>query len=99
MSDKVEAQEALKTSARDNLKLIAMITELRKENQKLVERLVYAEQRYEKANARRALLFEAVRANQVFHTPVALWRKLPKMEWDEYELDAIRRTNEALSTL
>lgn len=38
---------------------------------------------------------EALRANQVFHTPVALRRK-PSGQWDEFEQDAITRTRAAL---
>lgn len=37
----------------------------------------------------------ALRANQVFHTPVALRRK-PDRQWDEYEMDAIKRTKAVL---
>ena len=40
-------------------------------------------------------LHDALLANQVFHTPVALRRR--GGQWDEYELDAIKRTREALS--
>lgn len=39
---------------------------------------------------------DALRANQVFHTPIALSRKLDR-QWDEYEADAINRTKAALT--
>ncbi len=38
-------------------------------------------------------LMDAVEANLVFHTPVALSRK-PGRQWDEYEMDAINRTKQ-----
>lgn len=41
-------------------------------------------------------LVEALQANQIFHTPLALSRK-PGRKWDEYEIDAINRTRAALS--
>lgn len=40
-------------------------------------------------------MVDALRANQVFHTPVALRRR--GGQWDEYEIDAINRTREALA--
>lgn len=40
-------------------------------------------------------LRDALLANQVFHTPIALRRR--GGEWDEYEIDAINRTREALA--
>lgn len=43
-------------------------------------------------DARLALL-----ANKVFHTPVAL-RKSGQTEWNEYQIDAIRRTNDFLNS-
>lgn len=41
---------------------------------------------------------EALEANRVFYTPIALSRK-PGRAWDEYEIDAIERTKVALSQL
>lgn len=41
-------------------------------------------------------LLDALRANGVFHTPLALRRKGGK-PWDEYEIDAIRRTRDAVA--
>lgn len=40
---------------------------------------------------------DALRANQVFHTPIAL-RQNGK-EWNEYQIDAINRTREVLSKI
>ena len=43
---------------------------------------------------------DALLANQVFHTPIALRRKGGELpQWDEYEYDAIRRTRETLYAL
>ena len=39
-------------------------------------------------------LVDALQANQVFHTPIALRRR--GGQWDEYELDAIQRTKDVL---
>lgn len=50
--------------------------------------------KYVKANERIKRLEEALSANRVFHTPIALRRRGGK--WDEYELDAIRRTREEI---
>lgn len=41
-------------------------------------------------------LRDALLANQIFHTPIALRRR--GGQWDEYEMDAIRRTREALAS-
>lgn len=41
-------------------------------------------------------LLDALKSNAVFHTPIALRRKLPISEWDEYEADAISRTRAAI---
>lgn len=41
------------------------------------------------------MLTDALQANGVFHTPIALRRR--GGQWDDYELDAIRRTREALA--
>jgi hypothetical protein len=38
---------------------------------------------------------DALRANQVFHTPLA--RRRRGGEWSEYELDAIHRTRDAIA--
>ena len=40
-------------------------------------------------------LVDALRANGVFHTPLALRRH--GKPWDEYEMDAINRTREAIA--
>lgn len=40
---------------------------------------------------------QALKANGVFHTPIALRRKRPDTEWNEYEMDAINRTKTALA--
>jgi hypothetical protein len=37
---------------------------------------------------------DALRANQVFHTPIAMRKN--GNEWDEYQVDAINRTKECL---
>lgn len=50
--------------------------------------------RIEDSEARIKRLEEALSANRVFHTPIALRRR--GGEWDEYELDAIRRTREEI---
>lgn len=48
-------------------------------------------------DAKNTQLMDALRANQVFHTPIALRRKATG-EWDEYEIDAISRTRDALAS-
>lgn len=40
-------------------------------------------------------LVEALRANLIFHTPLALLNN--NKPWDEYQMDAINRTKEALA--
>ena len=43
---------------------------------------------------------DALEANGVFHTPIALRRKLAvdgRCQWDEFEIDAITRTRETLA--
>lgn len=44
-----------------------------------------------------SLLRDALLANQIFHTPIALRRR--GGQWDEYEIDAINRTREALAAI
>jgi hypothetical protein len=44
-------------------------------------------------------LSEALRANAVFHTPVAKAKLTSFGEWDEYQRDAIDRTKEALGNV
>lgn len=45
---------------------------------------------------RNTAIMDALRANQVFHTPIALRRR--GGQWDEYEMDAIKRTRAVLQS-
>lgn len=50
----------------------------------------------EKTKALIIELVEALQANGIFHTPIALRRR--GCHWDEYEMDAINRTREAINS-
>lgn len=41
-------------------------------------------------------LADALRANAVFHTPVAKAKLTSFGEWDDFQLDAVNRTKDAL---
>lgn len=69
------------TKSKEYTALLDENTALRKENTKLKDRI--------------KVLEDALRANQVFHTPLQKARR-PGKEWDEYEADAVKRTLEVL---